>query len=371
MSSSGTDGTEDPLELYDALVMAGKAPGTAEFAAQYPDDVGLLEKIEALEVLRSELDAMVDHVADDRGERPTELGGYRLVELIGRGGMGEVFIGEPIDGGRRCAVKLLRRASPTAIKRFRREARLASGLLHPGIACVNDFGVEDGHAYLVVELVPGFSLKQMLAVSAERRQQPTRRGRHRDAVRQFVLGDDIPPAPRRLTRSVDLARQVAEALAHAHAHGVIHRDVKPSNIMVSFDGTTRLIDFGIALESDRDERITRTGVFIGSCDYAAPEQLRGDKKSIGPWTDTYALGATLFELLTHRTPFDGAALGPRIARAAERPPQGARQLNPKIPRALDTLVMRALHPSPKKRFRDGGRMAEAMRAWLAKAPADL
>lgn len=362
---------EDPLELYDALVMAGRAPDPAEFAARYVDDAGLLEKINALDALRSELDAMVDHVADDSGERPTELGGYRLVEVIGRGGMGEVFLGEAIDGGRRCAVKLLRRSSPTAIKRFRREARLASGLSHPGIAEVYDHGVENGHTYLVVELVPGFSLKQMLAARAERLRQPKRQGRHRDEVRQFVPGQEIPPAPRRLTRSVDLARQVAEALAHAHAHGVIHRDIKPSNIMVSFDGTARLIDFGIALESDRDERITRTGVFIGSHDYAAPEQLRGDKKSIGTWTDTYALGATLFELLTHRTPFDGAALGPRIARAAERPPEGAREINSKIPRALDALVMRALHPSPKKRFRDGARMAQALRAWLAKAPADL
>jgi serine/threonine protein kinase len=143
---------------------------------------------------------------------------------------------------------------------------------------------------------------------------------------------------------------------------VIHRDVKPSNIIVDYEGRAKLIDFGIAVLADEaDERLTRTGTFIGSHGYAAPEQLRGDHAAVGPWTDTYALGATLFEVLTQRTPFDTTTFGERFAHVDAAPPHGPRFHNPRVSRALDALVMRALHPIPERRFCDGEEMAEALR----------
>jgi hypothetical protein len=161
---------------------------------------------------------------------------------------------------------------------------------------------------------------------------------------------------------VRLATEIADALAHAHGRGVIHRDVKPSNVIVTLDGHAKLIDFGIAVTSEDDsDRLTRTGMFIGSHGYAAPEQLRGEHDEVGPWTDTYALGATLFEMLTQRTPFEAATYADRLGRAGEPPPCGPRHHNRKVPRALDALVMRALHPDPKVRFHDGEELAEALR----------
>jgi serine/threonine-protein kinase len=214
---------------------------------------------------------------------------------------------------------------------------------------------------LVTELVAGASLKDLLKRAAQRR---ARSARERDAVR--LIGAEAPAAPSSVRACVDLAHQVADALAHAHERGVVHRDVKPSNIMVTPDGRARLIDFGIALATDGGERITRTGVFLGSHEYAAPEQLCGDKHEIGPWTDCYALGATLFELLTLKTPFDGMGLGPRIARADAKPDATARDLNRGVDRSLDGVVMRALHPARRKRFGDGAELAAALSGWLAR-----
>jgi hypothetical protein len=161
---------------------------------------------------------------------------------------------------------------------------------------------------------------------------------------------------------VRLGTEIADALAHAHSRGVIHRDVKPSNIIVTLDGRAKLIDFGIAVTSENhDDRLTRTGTFIGSHGYAAPEQLRGEHDSVGPWTDTYALGATLFEMLTQRTPFETATFADRLVHVDAAPPFGPRHFNRRVPRGLDALVMRALDPDPVQRFQDGEEMAEALR----------
>lgn len=358
-----TTTSDEALEEYDALVMAGKAPTPREFAERYPNRPELIQRIEALEALRAELDAMAGHIAVfDEDEAPDEIAGYRLIESIGRGGMGRVFRAQQVVTGRQCALKLMRRASPVAIERFRREAQLASHLDHPGIADVWGTGMVSGRAYLVTELVVGASLADMLRRAATRRSRSARR---RDAT----LGSrdaEVPAPPSTVRGCVALAHQVADALAHAHARGVVHRDVKPSNIMVTPGGRVRLIDFGIALATGDLDRITRTGVFLGSHEYAAPEQLRGDKHEIGPWTDCYALGATLFELLTLKTPFSGLALGLRIARAGDRPAATPRSLNRSVDRTLDSVVMRALHPTPRKRFRDGAHMAKALASWLAR-----
>jgi serine/threonine-protein kinase len=226
---------------------------------------------------------------------------------------------------------------------------LAATLNHPSIARVIGWGIDAGRAYLATELVVGVTLREMVDAQV-----------YEDACELQL--------PRTVRQRVELIVPVAEALGFAHANNVVHRDVKPSNIMVKPGYVPKLIDFGIAVAThSQSQRITRTGVFVGSHNYAAPEQLVGDKDEVGPWTDTYALGVTLYELLTLRTPFVSPTFVARASRAKEKPPHRARYYNKDIPRALDALVMRALSPKPRKRFCDGAAMAAALRAWLRKS----
>ena len=166
--------------------------------------------------------------------------------------------------------------------------------------------------------------------------------------------------PMDLKGIVKIAWHVADTLAHAHRNGIVHRDVKPSNIMITDDGTTKLIDFGLAFVSMPGERLTKTGTFLGSPAYAAPEQLKGEHTMIGPWTDTYSVGATLFELLTHRTPFGD----PKKASERDKLPCLPRDFNTEVPRSLEKIVKKALSFNWKKRYADGAELARALQKWL-------
>src|SRR5689334_10893605 len=206
------------------------------------------------------------------------LGGrYRLVEEIARGGMARVWAAEDPVLRRRVAVKIL---DPTLAndehvrQRFRHEAIAAAGLGHPGIVATYDTGEDDGVAYIVMELVGGTTLRRLL----------DERGRL-----------DIDEA-------ADIGAQVADALTHAHSRGLIHRDVKPGNVLVEPDGRVKVTDFGIAKAAGTSE-LTRAGAVVGTARYLAPEQVEGGP--VDARTDVYALGLVLYEMLSGQTPFDG------------------------------------------------------------------
>lgn len=326
----------DPLEVYDELVMDGRAPDPVAFAAGFPQHPKLLDRIAALDALRDDLDVAAGRLGRPVSSWPEEIAGFRLLEVLGEGGMGVVFVAEQLEPKRRCAVKLLHSSTPAAAARFAREAQLMAALRHPGLAAVFDYGVVDDRLYLATELIAGRTLKASLED-----------------------GIDLGSVPHRVRMLVG----VAEAVGHAHANRVVHRDIKPSNIMVLPDGSTKVIDFGLAVQRDGGVRVTRTGIFIGSYGFAAPEQIRGEKSAIGPWTDVYALGATLFEVLTNRPLFPRATIGTRLANADEKPAWGPGHFNPDVPRGLDKLVLKAVAPKPKKRFPDAGAMAEALRKY--------
>ncbi len=345
MAKNPTD-TFDPLAAYDELVMAGEAPEPEAYAAQYPEYPDLLERIRRLERLRTELDEAARHLSDPKRPWPDRVGEFDLLEPLGQGGMAAVFRAARNADRREYAVKLLKHESGIALQRFEREARVTAALEHPAIAKVIGWGSDHGFSFLATELVEGHSLRAAI-----------------DAT--FHDDDDAPHLPG-IRASVELIAAVADALGTAHRQSVIHRDVKPSNIMVQPDGSPKLIDFGIAVEVHTNtDRITRTGVFVGSHNYAAPEQLKGQKADIGPWTDTYALGTTLFEMLTLRTPFAFPTFVARATRADDKPPHGPRHYNRAVARALDALTLRSLAPRPSKRFADGDAMAGSLRDWLA------
>lgn len=355
----------DPLAAYDQLVMEGRAPSPQAFAAAHPDHPSLLDRIKELESLRQDLGRLVARAAPRAAAAPPEVPGFELIRPLGSGGMGRVFLARQQHPRRLCALKVTGAANARAIDRFRREADLAAGLQHPGIATVYGAGLALGLPYLATEYIHGFSLRSLLQVS-DLVAPDDPGGWLTDAVRGVSEG--LPASTQAEAQApvrtvLGLGLQISEALAHAHERGVVHRDIKPSNILVTLDGKAKVIDFGIAVRAGVDnERLTQTGDFVGSYGYAAPEQLRGEPHRIGPWTDVYALGATLFEMLTQQPPFQVANFADRLLLVDSSPAHRPRHFNPQVPHALDVLVMRALHPNIDQRFADGQELNEALAA---------
>ena len=251
--------------------------------------------------------------------RPGDLvaGRYRIERRLGGGGMAVVLAATDEELGRTVAVKVLadNLAQHDEIRRrFLREARIAGSLRHPNLIEVYDAG-EDARPYIVMEHVDGPSLADVIR----------RRG---------------PLSPDEAGR---LAVQAADGLAHAHAHGIVHRDVKPANLLLGPDGTLKIADFGIA-HAVEGTRLTATGAVLGTAAYLAPEQASGG--TVGPATDVYALGVVLYELLTGRTPHDSPTLAELVTRKLAEPVPPPSEVNPSIPEALDVLVERSLSPDP-------------------------
>lgn len=257
---------------------------------------------------------------------------YERRRRIATGGMGEVWQAHDSVLGRDVAVKVLKAeyaADPGFRARFSTEARNAAALHHPGIAAVFDYATEgaDGSPYLVMELVDGKPLSEL--VSGGRALDPE--------------------------RARELALQVAEALGAAHAAGVVHRDVKPANLLVTPQGQVKITDFGIARAAG-DAAITRTGEVIGTPHYLSPEQASG--RSATPASDVYALGVVLFECLAGRRPFAAdTAVGLALAHLREDVPD----LPAEVPAGLAAVTRRALAKDPEERFADGAAMAAALR----------
>jgi eukaryotic-like serine/threonine-protein kinase len=266
---------------------------------------------------------------------PTLLGGrYRLGERIAAGGMGAVYRAVDETLGRQVAVKALRREladDPTFLERFRREARAAAGLSHRGVAGVYDYGELGGQPFIVMELVDGETLAERLAA---RGPLPWREA--------FAIGE-----------------QVAVALAAAHAHGLVHRDVKPANILLGRDGRTKVTDFGIA-QAAQTATLTRTGMVLGSANYVAPEQARGGH--VGPAADLYSLGCVLFEAVTGETPYRGGNAVAIATQHVSAPVPDPREHRQDLPPEAAALIVRALQKHPAGRFPSGTAMAAALTA---------
>ncbi|MCB9888875.1 MAG: protein kinase [Planctomycetes bacterium] len=311
------------------------------------------------EDLRDLLEPLLDPGDSDSDDVSLRIGDYELVREIGRGGMGVVYEAIQTRLGRTVALKLLsphRALAPRALAMFRREATLAASLDHPGIARVLELEESDGQLALAMELCDGMPLDAVLDALGGRAPGTLTAA---DLLQAAEIAPDDAPA---LTGSysgavVELGRQVAEALAHAHARGVVHRDVKPGNIMLSGDGTAVLTDFGLARE-DGTAGITRTGEFAGTYQYAAPEQIEGRIDAIDGRTDVYALGATLYEMLTLARPLDADSLSEffRVLRTEDPAPPSRR--NPRVSRDLDAVVLRALEKDPAARYASARELAE-------------
>jgi serine/threonine protein kinase/WD40 repeat protein len=313
--------------------------------------------------------------ADDasRSLLPEQFGDFRLLREIGRGGMGLVYEAEQVSLGRRVALKVLPHRAlldPASLERFRREARAAAGLHHTNIVPVFGTGEQDGLHYFVMQLIPGVGLDKVLR---ELKQNQDRGPVASPAPVQAVVRElftSRPAAAGGPGRAYWLAvarlgAQVADALEYAHAHGVIHRDVKPSNLLLDLQGTVWVTDFGLAKAVAEEQDLTRSGDIIGTVRYMAPERFDGEADGRG---DVYSLGVTLYELLTLRDAFPDADRTVLLRRKLHAEPPQPRRVNPDVPCDLETIVLRAIAREPGHRYQTAGDLAADLHRFVEDRP---
>jgi serine/threonine protein kinase/WD40 repeat protein len=390
----------EAVEAYLALAESGHPPEPETFASSYPD-LGdeLVEALEGLSLLRGLVGKSGEHGRLEVGRR---LAGYRIVRELGYGGMGVVYEAVHVDLDRPVALKVLdARATPDsgAVRRFQEEAKTAAGLHHTHIVPVFDVGHVGGLCYYAMQRIEGSGLDRV--VRALRRDRSTAAGSAssrtgpRAGGAPAVTGGDaggltaswsttsqslparqrhdrdeapafVPPRGNAYFRWVaEAGRQAAQALAHAHRRGVIHRDIKPSNLLVDARGTIWVTDFGLARRL-ADPSLTRTDSLLGTPKYMSPEQAKGTP--IDARSDVFSLGATLYELLTLCPPFDGRSAAELAQQIGERDPAAPRSVDARIPRDLETIVLKALAKRAGDRYGDATELAEDLSRYLHMEP---
>lgn len=402
----------DPVEILGEEFLArrrrGEEPRIEQYIdehRQYADQINaLFPAMIAMEDLKMTHSLSSDRPIRLHVDRLERLGDFRIIREIGHGGMGIVYEAEQQSLHRRVAVKVFPKQAigdSQQLKRFQREAETAGALHHTNIVPVFGVGEQDGLHYFVMQYIDGVSLESMTHGLADlepdfrcddyvrhvfdqqlewkRSSQDQSTDQTQDATPDNVSAvdlrqSDIVGAPSVPThrgfgrehwrRIADLGIQVAEALQYAHSRGVMHRDIKPSNLILGLDFRVWVTDFGLAV-SPEQERLSRSGDVVGTLRYMSPEQLNGhsDQRS-----DIYALGLTLYELLTTRPAFEGQSRGSLIRKVSKSSPPAPRSLCPEIPKDLETVILKAIARSPESRYRTAEALAEDLRRFCDDQP---
>src|SRR5438128_635861 len=317
--------------LKTALMMPPEAPVAAR------DDGGPAANVEA-----NAAAAPHSKKAARAVELLGELGDYELLEEIGRGGQGVVFRARQKSLNRTVALKVIslgQWASKAHLKRFRLEAEAAAHLEHPGIVPIHEVGERDGSCYFSMKFIEGGQLDEVA------RREP------------------IP-----IRRAVELIANVARTVHYAHEHGILHRDIKPGNILLDAKGEPHLTDFGLARLLETESSVTQTLDVLGTPSYMAPEQAVGNNAAVSSATDVYRIGAVLYQLLTGQPPFAGGTTYETIRLLCDTEPRQPRLLNPKIDRDLSTICLKCLQKDPKRRYSSALALAEDLERWLKHEP---
>jgi serine/threonine protein kinase/WD40 repeat protein/tetratricopeptide (TPR) repeat protein len=363
-------------EEFSARVRGGQLPSIEEYALAHPS---LADRIRELFPTLMLLEGMAGAPEQSR-PNPTDLtaghtlGPYRIERELARGGMGVVYEARHLALQKRVALKVLPIQGPRQagqLERFLREAKTAAGLHHTNIVPVFDVGQVAGIPYYAMQFIDGRSLDRILREEPHASSDPT--------------GPYLPggggPVPSTVVQShpfnrsdaasyrwiANIGIQAAEGLAYAHDRGVIHRDIKPSNLLLDEQGVAWITDFGLARRLD-DPALTHSGVLLGTPRYMSPEQAAALKQPVDHRTDIYSLGATLYELLTHRPAFDGRTPQEVVEQIIHRDPPPPRRLNPSVPRDLETIVLKAMSKRPEDRYQGAMELAEDLRRWQRLEP---
>ena len=274
-----------------------------------------------------------------------ELGDYELLEEIGRGGQGVVFRARQKSLNRIVALKVIglgQWATKAHLKRFRLEAEAAASLDHPCIVPIYEVGERDSHCYFTMKFIEGGQLDEV-----------------------------VTHTPMSLRQAAELIAKMARTVHHAHEHGILHRDIKPGNILLDTNGEPHLTDFGLARLVESESTVTRTLEVLGTPSYMAPEQAAGNNPAtagLTSATDVYGLGAVLYQLLTGHPPFAGGTTYETIKLLLETEPRPPRLWNPKVDRDLSTICLKCLEKDPQRRYSSALAVAEDLESWLRHEP---
>src|SRR5262245_45256270 len=321
--------------LPDAQVTAGDASTVISTEAV---DAGSAEKIEANTAAAAHQSKKAARAAETMGD----LGDYELLEEVGRGGQGVVFRARQKSLNRTVALKVIslgQWASEAHVKRFRREAEAAASLDHPFIVPIHEVGERDGQCYFSMKFIEGGQLDEV------------------------VTREPMP-----IRGAVELIAKVARTVHYAHEHGILHRDIKPGNILLDKNGEPHLTDFGLARLVEAESTVTGTKEVLGTPSYMAPEQAAGETAKLGKATDVYGLGAVLYQLLTGQPPFAGGTTYETIRLLRDTEPRQPRLLNPRVDRDLSTICLKCLEKDPKRRYASALTLAEDLERWLKHEP---
>src|SRR5215813_2100146 len=285
---------------------------------------------------------------DDKAFEPTvarmlkDFGDYEVLEEIGHGGQGVVYRAHQKSLNRTVALKVIGLgywATEAHLKRFRREAEAAASLDHSGIVPIYEVGEREGSCYFSMKFVEGGQLDEV-----------------------------IKREPLSTRQAAELIAKVARTVHYAHEHGILHRDIKPGNILLDAKGEPHLTDFGLARLVETESTVTRTMEVLGTPSYMAPEQAVGNNAAVSSATDVYGLGAVLYQLLTGNPPFAGGTTYETIKLVLDTEPRQPRVLNPKLDRDISTICLKCLEKDPKRRYSSALGLAEDLERWLKHEP---
>jgi serine/threonine-protein kinase len=347
----------EALDTYVTALRAGDSPDRQALLKAHPEAAPLLPCLDDLNDIAQTLQSSVDRLQDGPGQSlattapaedkmlalpPSRFGNYELLDVLGRGGMGVVYKARQVDLDRVVALKMIlgsQLASAEFISRFRAEARAAAAVRHPHILQIYEAGEVDGQRYFAMECIEGPSLAQVLRQGP----MPT------DAAARCLAA-------------------VARAVGFLHARGMLHRDLKPGNILLDQERRPYLTDFGLVKMLDVSSDLTSTGAIVGTPSYMAPEQAAGKNAEVTARSDIYSLGAILYELLTGRPPFREATPLETLVQVLEGEPTPPRLLNSHVPLELEFICHKALAKSPEDRYPSADALAEDLERFLREEP---